>query len=121
MSTHQIAWYPENERLLAFGTSEGRVGVIDVIKHNVRLFRQYHRNTVYKLEWGPVSGNTELGLFSCAEGELVVYDMTDFEKSEIYINIYQLSFNIRFLIVTLFYFRTIIYNNRGLHRIFLET
>lgn len=55
--------------------------MFDVIKNDPVLFRQYHRNTVYKLEWGPVPEN-DLNLFSCAEGELVTYDMKNPDKSK---------------------------------------
>ncbi|XP_014480134.1 PREDICTED: gem-associated protein 5 isoform X2 [Dinoponera quadriceps] len=75
-----IAWQPENERLLTFGTSEGRVGLIDVIKNVPILFKQYHRNVIYKLEWGPVPNKEDLGVFSCSEGELVVYDVKNPDK-----------------------------------------
>lgn len=38
------------------------------------LYRQYHRNTVYKLEWGLMPDYKNYFLFSCAEGELVAYN-----------------------------------------------
>lgn len=70
---YQVSWFPDDESTVAFGTSDGRIGVFDAIGTNKPpiLYRQYHRNTIYKLEW------TKLGsdyfLFSCAEGELVAY------------------------------------------------
>jgi hypothetical protein len=65
---------PNNESAIAFGTGEGRVGVFDTFGTNKSpmLFRQYHRNTVYKLEWAEVG--SDYLLFSCAEGELVAYN-----------------------------------------------
>lgn len=70
---HQISWFPEDESTIAFGTSEGRVGVFDAIGTNKppTLYRQYHRNTIYKLEWAQLK--SEYFLFSCAEGELIAY------------------------------------------------
>lgn len=70
---HQISWLPEDESTIAFGTGEGRVGVFDAIGTNKPpiLYRQYHRNTVYKLEWAQLK--SEYFLFSCAEGELIAY------------------------------------------------
>ncbi|XP_025162758.1 gem-associated protein 5 [Harpegnathos saltator] len=75
-----IAWQPENERLLAFGTSEGRVGLIDILKNVPILFKQYHRKVIYKLEWGSVPNKSDLGVYSCSEGELVVYDVKNPNK-----------------------------------------
>ncbi|XP_036139651.1 gem-associated protein 5 isoform X2 [Monomorium pharaonis] len=68
-----ISWFPEDESTIAFGTGEGRVGVFDAIGTNKPpiLYRQYHRNTIYKLEWAKL--NSEYFLFSCAEGELIRY------------------------------------------------
>ncbi|KYM76201.1 Gem-associated protein 5 [Atta colombica] len=68
-----ISWFPEDESTVAFGTGEGRVGVFDAIGTNKQpiLYRQYHRNTIYKLEWAQLK--SEYFLFSCAEGELVAY------------------------------------------------
>jgi len=65
---------PNNESAIAFGTEEGRVGIFDILGVNKppMLFRQYHRNTIYKLEWAEV--RSDYLLFSCAEGELVAYN-----------------------------------------------
>lgn len=70
---HQISWFPEDECTIAFGTGEGRVGVFDAIGTNKPpiLYRQYHRNTIYKVEWAQLK--SEYFLFSCAEGELIAY------------------------------------------------
>jgi hypothetical protein len=50
----QLAWHPTKERLLAYGTSEGRVGIYDVSpgKQPI-LFRPFHHRSVYTLCWGP--------------------------------------------------------------------
>lgn len=71
----QIAWHPEKENLLAFGTAEGRVGVWDtnaVTKPPI-LLRHYHRHTVYSLGWGPNPIDKNFALYSCGDGELVYY------------------------------------------------
>lgn len=71
--SRQVSWYPEDEFTIAFGTAEGRVGVFDAIGTTRQpiLYRQYHRNTIYKLEWAQLQ--SEYYLFSCAEGELIAY------------------------------------------------
>lgn len=59
---------------MAFGTSEGRIGMfeaIDSVSKPPILFRQYHRNIVYKIEW--VQLDSEYYLFSCSERELVAF------------------------------------------------
>ncbi|KAL6264530.1 hypothetical protein P5V15_004637 [Pogonomyrmex californicus] len=68
-----ISWFPYDETTIAFGTGEGRVGVFEAIGTNKPpiLYRQYHRHTIYKIEWGKFE--SENYLFSCAEGELIAY------------------------------------------------
>ncbi|XP_043268004.1 gem-associated protein 5 [Venturia canescens] len=70
-----IAWHPEKENLLAFGTGEGRVGVWDTNSNTKPpiLYRQYHRHTVYSLGWGPNPDNESFVLYSCGDNELVYY------------------------------------------------
>lgn len=71
---YQVSWFPDDENIIAFGTGEGRVGVFDAIGTFNKppiLYRQYHRNTIYKLEWATLG--SDYYLFSCAEGELVAY------------------------------------------------
>ncbi|KFM60770.1 hypothetical protein X975_25607, partial [Stegodyphus mimosarum] len=51
---HIAAWHPADENLLAFGTSEGRVGIADVFKKKVLFsFETYHHEAVYSVCWGP--------------------------------------------------------------------
>ncbi|XP_011636844.1 gem-associated protein 5 [Pogonomyrmex barbatus] len=68
-----ISWFPYDETTIAFGTGEGRVGVFEAIGTNKPpiLYRQYHRHTIYKIEWAKFE--SENYLFSCAEGELIAY------------------------------------------------
>ncbi|XP_076633112.1 gem nuclear organelle associated protein rigor mortis isoform X2 [Colletes latitarsis] len=70
-----ISWHPEKENLLAYATEEGRIGVFDTNGNKPPiLYRQYHRNVVYSINWGPHPNNKQYVLYSCAEGELVFYD-----------------------------------------------
>lgn len=70
-----ISWHPEKENLLAYATEEGRVGVFNINNNKLpTLYRQYHRNTIYTLSWGPNPENKQYVLYSCGEGELVYYD-----------------------------------------------
>ncbi|XP_033216960.1 gem-associated protein 5 [Belonocnema kinseyi] len=75
-----MSWHPEKENLLAFGTGEGRIGVYDTnATRPPLLYRQYHRNVVYSLHWGPAPNIKLYALYSCADGELVFYNP---EKSD---------------------------------------
>ncbi|XP_017790259.1 PREDICTED: gem-associated protein 5 [Habropoda laboriosa] len=79
-----ISWHPEKENLLAYATEEGRVGVFNTNGNKPpTLYRQYHRNTVYTIGWGPNPDNKHV-VYSCGEEELVYYDSV--ESSE-YISI----------------------------------
>ncbi|XP_043264591.1 gem-associated protein 5-like [Colletes gigas] len=71
-----ISWHPEKENLLAYATEEGRVGVFNTNGNKPpTLYRQYHRNIVYSIHWGPHPNNKmQHVLYSCAEGELVFYN-----------------------------------------------
>ncbi|RZC35001.1 gem-associated protein 5, partial [Asbolus verrucosus] len=70
-----IAWNPVKEMILGFGTEEGRVGFIDMASKKSTLFPHYFHNQVYKIEWGPLQGDTNnLGLYVVAEGKIAIYD-----------------------------------------------
>ncbi|KAL2748138.1 gem-associated protein 5 isoform X1 [Vespula maculifrons] len=70
-----IAWHPVKENLIAYGTAEGRIGMFDINGNKApTLYRQYHRKTVYTLQWGPYPGIKDHALYSCGEGDLVCYD-----------------------------------------------
>jgi len=111
---YQVSWFPEDEFTIAFGTGEGRVGVFDAIGTNKPpiLYRQYHRNTIYKLEWAQLK--SEYFLFSCAEGELIAYKKSAPNDGKMLILIV-ISFYYRN-----FYFSTYVYNKGRMLGIFLE-
>ncbi|CAK1578078.1 unnamed protein product [Parnassius mnemosyne] len=67
-----IAWHPTKENLLAFGTAESRVGLIDTNGKTERAARTLVpalTGGVYSLCWG--KGEQ---LFACANGKFAVYD-----------------------------------------------
>ncbi|CAG5010322.1 unnamed protein product [Parnassius apollo] len=66
-----IAWHPTKENLLAFGTAESRVGLIDTNGKTERAARTLVpalNGGAYSLCWGK-----EEQLFACAGGKLVLY------------------------------------------------
>ena len=53
--TFQLAWHPEKEGLLAYGTDDGRVGIYDVLSSKApQISSTYHRATVFGVAWGPM-------------------------------------------------------------------
>ncbi|KAF5277597.1 hypothetical protein FQA39_LY06090 [Lamprigera yunnana] len=72
-----FAWHPEKETCLAYGTSEGRVGLINTMScsRNVSELVQVGHSTVHHLQWGPLSDDSsEFGLYTIANEKLVMYD-----------------------------------------------
>lgn len=82
----QLAWHPEKENLVAFGTDEGRIGIFDTNgKKPPLLYRQYYRNNVYTLSWAPWPNQPDkYSLFACGDGEIVYYDPEKPNKGEIF-------------------------------------
>ncbi|XP_044005002.1 gem-associated protein 5-like isoform X2 [Aphidius gifuensis] len=85
-----VAWHPEKENLLAFGTSEGRIGVFDTskIQKEPELFRQHHRRSIYSLGWAPKSENeskNKFNLYACGDGELTRWNLEKRDEKPIII------------------------------------
>ncbi|XP_043490699.1 gem-associated protein 5 [Polistes fuscatus] len=74
-SIRSIAWHPTKENLIAFGTSEGRIGVFDTNGNKPPiLYRQYYTTVVYTLQWGPYLGKeNNYTLYCCGESDLIYY------------------------------------------------
>uniref|UniRef100_H2YVE0 Uncharacterized protein n=1 Tax=Ciona savignyi TaxID=51511 RepID=H2YVE0_CIOSA len=76
-----LAWHPTREGLLAFGTEDGKVGVVDVLSQQTPLISDtYHMKPVYAMSWGPkcyvrstavTPADSKICLFTCG-GEGVV-------------------------------------------------
>ncbi|GIY72663.1 gem-associated protein 5 [Caerostris darwini] len=79
------SWHPILENILAFGTSEGRIGVIDIFKRKLLFyFETFHAESVYSMCWGPYKNSLTEGedngkyfLYSCGGG--IVY-LSDFNR-----------------------------------------
>ncbi|KAL1490629.1 hypothetical protein ABEB36_013290 [Hypothenemus hampei] len=71
-----LAWHPQNENLLAWGTIEGRIGLTVVLKgKKPKILPHYFKSQIFKLEWGPsdpTSGKHKL--FAVSEGKVVIFD-----------------------------------------------
>jgi gem associated protein 5 len=77
-----VAWHPEKEGELAFGTSDGRVGICYVSNtgKDTQVMRQYHKSSVYRVTWGPPVNKQDQEipdqkwcLYACDEHTSVVY------------------------------------------------
>ncbi|KAK2882258.1 gem-associated protein 5 [Channa argus] len=80
-----LAWHPNREGSLSFGTDDGKVGIYDVFSNKPpQISSSYHRKTVYTLAWGPpvppmsfgaAGGKSPYSLYSCAgEGIILQHD-----------------------------------------------
>uniref|UniRef100_A0A8C9WZ77 Gem nuclear organelle associated protein 5 n=1 Tax=Sander lucioperca TaxID=283035 RepID=A0A8C9WZ77_SANLU len=80
-----LAWHPQKEGSLSFGTDDGKVGIYDVFSNRPpQISSSYHRKTVYTLAWGPpvppmsfgaAGGKPSYSLYSCAgEGVILQHD-----------------------------------------------
>ncbi|XP_054481337.1 gem-associated protein 5 [Anoplopoma fimbria] len=80
-----LAWHPQKEGSLSFGTDDGKVGIYEVFSNRPpQISSSYHRKTVYTLAWGPpvppmsfgaASGKPSFSLYSCAgEGIILQHD-----------------------------------------------
>lgn len=80
-----LAWHPQKEGALAFGTDDGKVGIYDVFSNKPpQISSSYHKKTVYTLAWGPPvpplsfgssKGTLAYSLYSCAgEGTILQHD-----------------------------------------------
>ena len=82
-----LAWHPDKDNILAFGTDEGRVGLLDAFSNrSIPTFCDYkHRSTVYNLCFGPAVGNkvkslssgddshSRKMLYSCGDGAVMMH------------------------------------------------
>ncbi|XP_052893811.1 protein rigor mortis [Anopheles moucheti] len=83
----QLCWHPEEEEKLAFGTKEGRIGILDTgSSTNVPvLLKTFTNKEVYGLQWCYLTDDKQekkLILMACSKVKLVYYHMTGALKHE---------------------------------------
>uniref|UniRef100_A0A182WA53 Uncharacterized protein n=1 Tax=Anopheles minimus TaxID=112268 RepID=A0A182WA53_9DIPT len=83
----QLCWHPEEEEKIAFGTKEGRIGVLDTSssKNVPVILKPFTNKEVYGLLWCFLTGDDQqkrLVLFACSKTILVYYHMTGAQKHE---------------------------------------
>lgn len=88
-----LCWHPQKDNLLAFGTREGRIGVLDTNKTtNVPIILQsFTSHEIYSLAWanfykktqgeegGEKEKNEVILLLACSGGKLVYYTQKDYK------------------------------------------
>lgn len=82
-SVTALAWHPLIETSLAWGTAEGRIGIFDIngkSKNNPKVFQQYFKSQIYKIEWGPLQESNDKGLYVVSEGSIGIFDPKDTNK-----------------------------------------
>ncbi|XP_068239430.1 gem-associated protein 5-like isoform X3 [Palaemon carinicauda] len=77
-----MAWHPEYEGRLLFGTASGQVGWVD-ISGRVTSCAYYHQKSVYKVEWAPLVCPEKISLsdawcaYSFGDREIVIRSSSD--------------------------------------------
>lgn len=72
------AWHPVYDNIIAYGTDEGRVAIIDIFKKkSVYTFETYHTEKVYTVCWGPFkhlegSKENEFFVYSCGSCSILI-------------------------------------------------
>ncbi|XP_050072568.1 protein rigor mortis [Anopheles maculipalpis] len=82
-----ICWHPEEEEKLAFGTKEGRIGILDTDHSNnvPVILKPFTNKEVYGLQWCYLTNARQekrLVLMACSKIELVYYPMSGAQKYE---------------------------------------
>ncbi|KAI4463478.1 gem-associated protein 5 [Holotrichia oblita] len=73
-----LAWHPTKESILAYGTLEGRIGLVNTNNTSKlpSLLTQHFRSSVNSISWGPLDGKPNvLGLYACGEEQLAIYNV----------------------------------------------
>uniref|UniRef100_A0A182MVR0 Uncharacterized protein n=1 Tax=Anopheles culicifacies TaxID=139723 RepID=A0A182MVR0_9DIPT len=86
-SVMQLCWHPEEEEKIAFGTKEGRVGILDTSssKNVPIILKPFTNKEIYGLYWCFLTDADKkkgLVLFACSKTILVYYRMTGAQKHE---------------------------------------
>uniref|UniRef100_A0A182YIM0 WD_REPEATS_REGION domain-containing protein n=1 Tax=Anopheles stephensi TaxID=30069 RepID=A0A182YIM0_ANOST len=83
----QLCWHPEEEEKLAFGTNEGRIGILDTghSSYVPVILKPFTNKDIYGLEWCYLTNAKQekrLVLLACSNTELVYYPMAGAQKHE---------------------------------------
>lgn len=86
-----MAFHPQDEGLLAFGSSDGRVGIFNLTRkrNNVNLLKTVLSHPVYRLCWAPLPkakllNDSKLALYAVGNGQILIYSDMSLWKGKIY-------------------------------------
>lgn len=87
-----VEWHPTKDGLVAYGTSEGRVGCVETQTSKMPiLFKIVHPQPVYRLSWGPFyrrkdeeSNKKDLALYSICNSNLFQYDLSKPDQGTVF-------------------------------------
>ncbi|XP_050309808.1 gem-associated protein 5-like [Anthonomus grandis grandis] len=82
-SVTALAWHPSIESSLAWGTTEGRIGIQDVTNKSKgpKVLPHFFKSQIFKLEWGPSTDNPKSRkLFAVSESKIAIFDIATNEK-----------------------------------------
>lgn len=102
-SIMSIDWHPEDEQKLAFGTNEGRIGVIDTgsVSNVPVILKPFTNKTIYALKWCYLTDSKKqrrLVLFACGKSDLAYYHVTGSNKNGTLSSFCQTNFQHKILI-----------------------
>jgi len=87
-----LAFHPQNEGLLAYGTGDGRVGIYNLTrkKNNVTLLKTVLAHPIYRLCWAPLPNTKEiddskLALYAVGNGQIIIYNDMNLWKGMLYV------------------------------------
>lgn len=84
-----MAFHPQDEGLLAFGTGDGRVGICNLTKkkNNVNLLKTVLAHPIYRLCWAPPPNSkdvdSKLALYAVGNGQIIMYNNMSLWKGKL--------------------------------------
>ncbi|KAK2725362.1 hypothetical protein QYM36_000010 [Artemia franciscana] len=80
-----LAWHPEKEGILAFGSENGKVGYLNTLKRSATFgFSLNLKGNVYCMQWvkwNPDGGAEKHYLWACGGNDIAVYDDDNLDES----------------------------------------
>eukprot|EP00002_Diphylleia_rotans_P016843 TRINITY_DN3271_c0_g1_i2.p1 TRINITY_DN3271_c0_g1~~TRINITY_DN3271_c0_g1_i2.p1 ORF type:complete len:1201 (+),score=169.36 TRINITY_DN3271_c0_g1_i2:60-3662(+) len=57
----EVSWHPTEDHLLAYGTEDGRIGLVDIYRSKIMPATSYHQGSVQTLDWIVWEENMTMG------------------------------------------------------------
>lgn len=82
---HCVAWHPKKENILALGTSEGKVCVVDVNTRHVTVSQSHHTSATYVVCWADLvvgqEGSLKTFLLSCGSSRVKIHEFPKLDNN----------------------------------------